>query len=384
MPTIVPSSTTQSATFTRRSPSTRSTGSPRARTSRRRTGRRCARCRTRGRRAARPPSARRAAARVSLAERDEIREQPIRARDCFGELAEPCQAGVDEVSLAVPRREQAALERRLAGVAGREDRGEALVPLSGEVETALLHPALEVRRRDAIRRRQHGMLGRQDRHRRVLIRHAVAREAQVERREPALAQAVQGVVLRDDGAARLDVGEQRGQALGEIRPHVEGADADDHPVEAAQPFRREVGAGQRRDLVSHLLEGGGHVVAGAREVADVAAAKSRTPARNRNETGAMTVSRRRSAGLAGSAAGLGSPAITSVCPPTSKTYSSGNVGGFSARPMSDGSFTSNRPAVPSVRSQYGWLGGVLAGTTSELSRTTGWFGCSSMGLLIAR
>ena len=94
----------------------------------------------------------------------------------------------------------------------------------------------------------------------------------LERREPALAQAVERVVLRDDRAARLDVGEQRGQALGEIRPHVEGADADDHRVEAAQPFRRQVGAGQRRDLVAHLLQGGGHVVAGARQVADVAAA----------------------------------------------------------------------------------------------------------------
>src|SRR5205814_598014 len=84
--------------------------------------------------------------------------------------------------------------------------------------------------------------------------------------------------------------------------------------------------------------------------------KSRTPAMNRNETGAMTVSRRRSAGRAGSAAGIGSPAITSVCPPTSKTYSSGNVGGFSARPMSDGPSTANIPAVPPVRSQYGIRG----------------------------
>ena len=98
----------------------------------------------------------------------------------------------------------------------------------------------------------------------------------------------------------------------------------------------------------------------------------------------MTSRRRRSAGLAGSAAGLGSPAITSVCPPTSNTYSSGTVGGFSGRPMSDGSSTSNSPTVPSVRSQYGWLGGVLAGTTWEASRTTSWFGRSAMALVIAR
>src|SRR5207248_1778268 len=113
-------------------------------------------------------------------------------------------------------------------------------------------------------------------------------------------------------------------------------------------------------------------------------AKSRPPAMNRTETGAMTSSRRRSAGWAGFVAGIGSPAITSVCPPTSKTYSSGNVGGFSARPMSAGSATSNIPAVPSVRSQYGWLGGVVAGRIWEASRMTGWFGRSSMALLIAR
>src|SRR5499427_3577507 len=40
-------------------------------------------------------------------------------------------------------------------------------------------------------------------------------------------------------------------------------------------------------------------------------ANSRTLARKRSETGAMTCSRRCSAGLAGSAAGLGSPAIVS-------------------------------------------------------------------------
>src|SRR4249920_3245376 len=116
MPTMVPSSTTQSATFTRRSPRTRTIRPPRARTSRRRTGRHRARCGTQGRRAARPRSARRGAARASLAQRDEIREQPVRAGDRFGELAEPRQAGIDDVSLAVPRHEQAALERRLAGV----------------------------------------------------------------------------------------------------------------------------------------------------------------------------------------------------------------------------------------------------------------------------
>src|SRR6185295_8110857 len=103
-----------------------------------------------GPRVARSRCARRGRARASLAERDEIREQPIRAGDRFGKLAEPRQAGVDEVALAVSRHQQSARERRLAGVAAGEDGGEARVPLRGEVETALLHPALEIRRGDAI------------------------------------------------------------------------------------------------------------------------------------------------------------------------------------------------------------------------------------------
>ncbi len=94
-------------------------------------------------------------------------------------------------------------------------------------------------------------------------------------------------------------------------------------------------------------------------------AKSCTPAMNRSETGGDDVQPAAQRGIGGIRGRHRLAAITSVCPPTSKTYSSGNAGGFSARPMSDGSSTSNSPAVPSARSQYGWLGGVLAGRTWE-------------------
>src|SRR5690242_17986742 len=136
--------------------------------------RRRARYGTRGLRAPPPRSSPRRAARASFPERDEIREQSIGTGDGFGELAKPGEARVDEVSLALPSHQEAALERSLAGIPGREDRGETLIPLIGEVETALLHPALEVCRGDAVRRGQHRMLRRQDPNRRVLVGHTVA------------------------------------------------------------------------------------------------------------------------------------------------------------------------------------------------------------------
>ena len=82
----------------------------------------------------------------------------------------------------------------------------------------------------------------------------------------------------------------------------------------------------------------------------------------------MTSSRRRSGWTSpDSVAATGSSTTTSVCPPTSKTYSIGNAGGFSGRPMSADHPRETSPAVPSSRSQYGWLGGVEAGRTWEAS-----------------
>ena len=193
----------------------------------------------------------------------------------FGELAEPRQAGVDEVALAVPRHEQAAPERRLAGIAGREDRGEALVPLSRESTDRAPAPSpSKSARGDAIRRGQRRMIGRQDRHRRVLIRHAGARDAQVERRgQPVRAESVERVVLRDD---RCRLPRRRRTAPGRCSARSVRALKARMPMttasKAAQPFRRQIGAGQRRDRISHLLQAAGHVVARARQVADAAAA----------------------------------------------------------------------------------------------------------------
>ena len=64
-------------------------------------------CGIRAARAARRRIAGRAAVVGSLAERDEICEQPIRSRHSFRELAKPREAGVHEIALPVPGHEQA-------------------------------------------------------------------------------------------------------------------------------------------------------------------------------------------------------------------------------------------------------------------------------------
>src|SRR5579872_6529711 len=67
-----------------------------------------------------------------------------------------------------------------------------------------------------------------------------------------------------------------------------------------------------------------------------------------NATGATTASLR---GLPPSAVETGSSATTNVCPPTSKTNSTGKVGGFSGRPIKRWSSTWYSPLAGSARSQ---------------------------------
>ena len=109
----------------------------------------------------------------------------------------------------------------------------------------------------------------------VLVGHAVvrqvARELELVGGELRLG-ARRGVVLLDDGPARLDVGEERGKLRDKVRPGAEGAHADDHGVEALELLRGQVGARQRGDRVPHLLQARGGAVAGARQVADRSAA----------------------------------------------------------------------------------------------------------------
>src|SRR5262245_60336230 len=87
---------------------------------------------------------------LSSARRYEVHEEPVGARDTRGELPEEGVAGVDEDRLAVASPEEAARGGLLARV-GRGEHGTILgSPLRGEVESALLHPAVEIVIGDAV------------------------------------------------------------------------------------------------------------------------------------------------------------------------------------------------------------------------------------------
>src|SRR6059058_6329222 len=90
-----------------------------------------------------------------LAERQQVREQPIGAGDAGRKLSEEAQPRVDVGALAEPCQEQAALERRVARVVRLEQRRVRGVPVVREVEPPLLHPAPPVGWADVVGHPEH-------------------------------------------------------------------------------------------------------------------------------------------------------------------------------------------------------------------------------------
>src|SRR5438445_13437224 len=78
---------------------------------------------------------------LSLAEREEIREEAIRTRDTSGELSEEAQPGIHVRALAHRGHEQSALERWLAGIVHLDERRVGGIPIMREIQSPLLHPA---------------------------------------------------------------------------------------------------------------------------------------------------------------------------------------------------------------------------------------------------
>src|SRR2546429_8012364 len=69
---------------------------------------------------------------LSLAEREEIREEAIRTRDTSGELSEEAQPGIHVRALAHRGHEQSALERWLAGIVHPDERRVGGIPILRE------------------------------------------------------------------------------------------------------------------------------------------------------------------------------------------------------------------------------------------------------------
>src|SRR5579884_514497 len=87
----------------------------------------------------------------SLTRTEQIREHPQRSGHARGKLAEPRKRREHIDALSVPSHQRSAEQRLLAGVMSLKQRLVMRIELRGEVQTSLLHPAVEVRRGDLVR-----------------------------------------------------------------------------------------------------------------------------------------------------------------------------------------------------------------------------------------
>src|SRR5208282_1445059 len=93
-----------------------------------------------------------------------------------GQLAEECVSGVDVMALAVLRQQQTALLWLLIRIIRRQQRLVLRVPLVHEVQPALLHPAIEIVRRELVGITKDRVLGIEDADRRLFHGYALAAE----------------------------------------------------------------------------------------------------------------------------------------------------------------------------------------------------------------
>src|SRR5579863_251599 len=82
----------------------------------------------------------------------QIHIQPHRSGHARRQLAEEGVAGVDVNSLAIFRPQQPAFLRIFSRIVAAEQRRKVIVPLAHEVQTAFLHPSVEVAGRNLVRR----------------------------------------------------------------------------------------------------------------------------------------------------------------------------------------------------------------------------------------
>ena len=125
-----------------------------------------------------------------------------------------------------------------------------LVPLGGEVEPALLHPALEIPRGDVIGVLQQRAVGMRKRDRRLLHRDAIldCRRGTVNGYGPSSTDRVAASVLHHVSAAVLHVIQQPRLVGAQVGAHVVGAHAGHDGVEARQVALLQVRLAEQRDF----------------------------------------------------------------------------------------------------------------------------------------
>src|SRR5437588_2439695 len=180
----------------------------------------------------------------SFSQRHHIREQAVRARNAGRQLSKPRITRVDKEAFARLRYEQAAIERFFLRVVARQNRRPGGIPLVREIKPALLHPSLEIFRRNFIRRDHEWMIGGENAHFGIFVRNAVARNFQRIWSHLLGFEISRRVVLRDRDSSTLYIGKQLRQPGGTSTVRVVSSDSQHYGRELRQVLRRDIGFAQ--------------------------------------------------------------------------------------------------------------------------------------------
>src|SRR5262249_58475409 len=157
---------------------------------------------------------------------DQIHKQPYSAGYSGRKLTEESVAGINEDAFAIARYQPPAFLRRFARIVGSQQRFELRVPLRHEVQTAFLHPAVKIPRRDFVGIRKYPLFRCQDFYRLLFNGYArVAGSGWIRGVMAIVEQAGALVVLNDERSALVDVIEQTAALLTNIGAAIVSAGA---------------------------------------------------------------------------------------------------------------------------------------------------------------
>src|SRR6266481_7934198 len=103
---------------------------------------------------------------------EKIDEEAVRSGNTFGQLTEESEPRVNVSSFAIPRVDEPAIQLGLARIVHGQERRVFRIELRPEIESALLHPAVEIILSDLVRTIQQRIIRLQKFDRRIFVRDA--------------------------------------------------------------------------------------------------------------------------------------------------------------------------------------------------------------------
>src|ERR1019366_1987730 len=186
------------------------------------------------------------------------------------QLAEEGISGVQVVSLAILRQQQAAFLRRLARIVASQKWGEVRVPLIHEVQATLLHPAVKIVRRDLVWVMEHRALRIKDGDRHLFHGHTFAAELRWKRRVwSGVEIAWRSVVLHQQRAAVLRILKEPLIVFFHVIAGVAGLNAEHDRSKACQIAVFNVICRQQCHIQAKLSQNNRNVISSAHDITNL-------------------------------------------------------------------------------------------------------------------